>query len=352
MGPRRIGGNSARVCALGVALVVGMAQAADLPGSKDPAFLERFEGSEIVGYLTRSYDEYVLLRDRQPAWGGEFVAKKIERTEGAVTRIIYRVPSGHTSFEVMRNYQNALKSAGFTQTYELRTTDVDYGDLGFENAFYRQNGITQVNPFVGNASSTNPAPDGPLNYFTARATRDGQRVDVAVLAVERRNNSNSQVTLPGAKAPTTISVGQVIVGVDVIVGKAMENKMVVVKAEDMAKALKESGKVDVYGINFDTDKTAIKPESKPTLEEVARLLKSDPALKLEVAGHTDNVGKPDHNLKLSVGRANAVVEALTKRYGISRSRLKPKGYGDTRPVAPNDTEEGRAKNRRVELRKI
>lgn len=99
-------------------------------------------------------------------------------------------------------------------------------------------------------------------------------------------------------------------------------------------------------------KTEIKPESKATLDEVAVLLKIDRALKLEVSGHTDKTGNAAHNLALSQGRAAAVVQALVKSYGISAARLRAKGYGDTRPVAPNDTEPNRAKNRRVELRKL
>ena len=85
---------------------------------------------------------------------------------------------------------------------------------------------------------------------------------------------------------------------------------------------------------------------------VAKLLKADPGLKLEVAGHTDNTGTAAHNLQLSAGRAAAVVNALVATYGIDRARLEPKGYGDTRPVAPNDGEANRARNRRVELRKL
>jgi outer membrane protein OmpA-like peptidoglycan-associated protein len=119
---------------------------------------------------------------------------------------------------------------------------------------------------------------------------------------------------------------------------------------DIAKSIRETGKVDIYGINFDVDKTNIKPESAPTLEQVAKVLKDDPSLKLEVAGHTDNTGGAEHNMKLSGGRAAAVVAALVKQYGIAAARLQAKGYGDTRPVASNDTDEGRAKNRRVELR--
>jgi OmpA-OmpF porin, OOP family len=142
-----------------------------------------------------------------------------------------------------------------------------------------------------------------------------------------------------------------VIGVDVI-SSAPDPRMVEIKATDMAKALTDTGKIDIYGVYFDTDKTDINPNSKGTLEEVAKLLKVDPSLRLEVAGHTDNTGGAAHNMQLSAGRAAAVVNALVTTYGIDRARLQAKGYGDTKPVAPNDTDQNRAKNRRVELRKL
>ncbi len=120
----------------------------------------------------------------------------------------------------------------------------------------------------------------------------------------------------------------------------------------LAQILATTGKVDIYGILFDTDKTDIKPASKPTLDQVAKLLKDDPTLKLEVSGHTDSTGGAAHNMVLSQDRAKAVVDALVKQYGIDPTRLQSKGYGDTKPVAPNDTDANKAKNRRVELRKL
>ncbi len=120
----------------------------------------------------------------------------------------------------------------------------------------------------------------------------------------------------------------------------------------MANTLKAKGLVDLYGIYFDTDQTFVKPESKTTLTEVASLLKADKSLKLEVSGHTDNAGSQAHNLTLSQGRAEAVVAALVGQYQIDATRLIAKGYGDSKPVAANDSPANMAKNRRVELRKV
>ncbi len=107
----------------------------------------------------------------------------------------------------------------------------------------------------------------------------------------------------------------------------------------------------VIDVHFDTAKAAIKPESEPLIAQVADMLKKNPGLKVSVEGHTDNVGNAKANLELSQARATAVVTALAAK-GIEGSRLQAKGWGDQKPVADNNTEQGRAKNRRVELRKI
>ena len=132
---------------------------------------------------------------------------------------------------------------------------------------------------------------------------------------------------------------------------AMSMERTAAGAASMARSLESAGSVAIYDILFDVDKAVIKPASKPILDEIARLLKTDPALELEVSGHTDNTGTPQHNLALSKSRADAVVAALVRDYAIARTRLEARGYGDSRPVAPNDTEQNRANNRRVELRK-
>jgi outer membrane protein OmpA-like peptidoglycan-associated protein len=127
------------------------------------------------------------------------------------------------------------------------------------------------------------------------------------------------------------------------------NQDVVADANSLASSIKESGKVAVYGIYFDTGKSILKPESKPALQEITKLLKADPNLKLYVVGHTDNTGTFDANIKLSMDRAAAVVNSLVSEYSVNASRLRGYGNGPTSPVASNDTEEGKALNRRVEL---
>jgi outer membrane protein OmpA-like peptidoglycan-associated protein len=123
---------------------------------------------------------------------------------------------------------------------------------------------------------------------------------------------------------------------------------VVANAEVFSNDIRTTGHAVVYGIYFDIGKYNIKPESAQAIAEITKLLKSDPGLKIHVVSHTDNVGALGDNLKLSQSRAQAVVQALHNN-GIASARLRAFGCGQFAPVMSNDTEDGRAKNRRVEL---
>jgi outer membrane protein OmpA-like peptidoglycan-associated protein len=134
-----------------------------------------------------------------------------------------------------------------------------------------------------------------------------------------------------------------------IVEKQAMAQDIVANAAALASDLKTTGHVTVEGIYFDTGKATIKPESSKAIAEVAKLLAADPALKVYVVGHTDNVGVLEANMKLSQDRAYAVLQELVKTHGIAAVRLKSFGNGPYAPVASNDSEPGRARNRRVEL---
>ena len=117
----------------------------------------------------------------------------------------------------------------------------------------------------------------------------------------------------------------------------------------MEKQLTEQKRAVTYGIYFDFNKDTIKPESEPVLKEIVQAMTDNPDWKLTVEGHTDNIGGDTYNLDLSKRRAAAVKEALVTRFHIAPDRLANDGYGASRPVETNDTLEGRARNRRVEL---
>ncbi len=327
------------ICSLGLlAGAVAGAQAADLPGSKDPAFLKRFEGAEIVHYVSVPYAALTTWQ-QDPKDPKTFHSSS---AEGQVTRIIYRLPSSHTVLEVQRNYEQALREAGLTilnDTQGDRDTAYYYG-----NPLYFQN-WEKVQSYDW---TTNGIYEMTQNsYITAKGTVDGKDVTVAVWigAFASPRTTHYEKAVP-------VTPDQPVVLVDVLTAKPVENQMVFVKAADMADALGTKGFIDLYGVYFDTDKADVKPESTATLDEIASLLKIDRSLKLEISGHTDNTGSKDHNLKLSQARADAVKAILVSKYGIDAGRLAAKGYGDTKPVAPNTSDANKAKNRRVELRKI
>jgi outer membrane protein OmpA-like peptidoglycan-associated protein len=165
--------------------------------------------------------------------------------------------------------------------------------------------------------------DGAMAYFAA------VKGDKAVWAVVNAYNTQ-------------------FLGVSIVEKEAMRQD-VVADAASFATGLKDTGHVAVYGIYFDTGKSDVKPESDAALREIAKLLSQEATLKLYVVGHTDSVGQLDANMKLSQARAEAAVKALATKHGVAAVRLKAVGAGPIAPVASNGTEEGRAKNRRVEL---
>ena len=129
----------------------------------------------------------------------------------------------------------------------------------------------------------------------------------------------------------------------------MQQNLAFVSAEQIGGALGKDGRVALYGILFDFDKADIKPESDKQLAEMANLLKSSAGLRVFIVGHTDNKGALAYNTDLSQRRADSVAKALATRFGIAADRMVSKGVGPLSPLASNDTEDGQAKNRRVEL---
>lgn len=133
------------------------------------------------------------------------------------------------------------------------------------------------------------------------------------------------------------------------VEKQMMAQQVVADADALLADLDRAGHAVLRGVFFDTDKAVVKPESETALTEIAKFLKDNPEMTAFIVGHTDVTGSFEHNIDLSNRRAAAVVEALVANHGVSAERLTPRGVGPLAPVASNDTEAGRALNRRVEI---
>ncbi|NEU06909.1 OmpA family protein [Flavihumibacter sp. R14] len=300
----------------------------DIPGSKDHPLITRYPGSVIVYYETQKFQKYHI------ATGPETGYRKIDKwvdTEGKFTRIYYIVKGETTLSEVYENYRSALRKGGFKTLAEgsdpLSRVSKEVGGRVFLNTFYLKN------PFPTNAGikiNTGSSSSAGACYIAAQLEQSGNNIFVVV--------GGSQY-----------SAGEKVFMVDIIEQISMEDDLIVVSADQMLKDLKGDGRVALYGIYFDFDKATVKPESKSALDEIAKLLKENPAMNLYVVGHTDMKGSLEYNITLSKKRAVAIVDQLGKEYGISVSRLSSDGVGPLAPVSTNETEEGRKLNRRVEL---
>jgi outer membrane protein OmpA-like peptidoglycan-associated protein len=307
-------------------LPIARAQDQDSPGTADHPMITRYEGSILDGYEFREYDDFELpLGPAVKDESGNRIASEKETLEGTLTRLLYRGPDERTTMEIRRNYQMALEEKGFEVLYECSDTDCGYL---FHWLLYKDDRIT-------NSSTSGNAFDmpGDLRYLAARkATADGAVTHVSLMVAIDQMWSKQPVTL-----------------LEIVEAKPMDIGMVTVNAEAMAESIDAVGHIAIYGIYFDTGSDVLKADSDTTLAEIARLLVQRPDLSLLVVGHTDNQGSYEMNMGLSARRASAVVGALVNRFEVDAERLTDAGVGYLAPVATNDTEEGRAKNRRVEL---
>lgn len=268
-----------------IALLLAMSATSALAG-KDPA---DFEGTEDHPQIARFPNFHLDSSKHNDFNEFGFASKNGEQLKsGKYWFVDYILNDGArqpSSVELIKNYENAFKKNGGSLVYRE----------GSETAVYRM-----------------PLPGGGERWMQMNVDNEGYRYQLNIIDVA-----------------------------------AMQQK-VEFSADQMADAIAKNGFVALNGILFDTGKASIKPESKALLDEVVALLKNDSALKLSVVGHTDNVGDRKANLELSKQRAASVMRALVAG-GVDAKRLKSDGKGDGEPVADNRTEDGRARNRRVEL---
>ncbi len=299
---------------LGLTGPFAVSQDQDVEGSKDHPLISRYPGSYIAKYLTKEFDEFSLPLGPVDE---ENTITKNQHLEGKITRIVYVAPPGRTVLEVFRNYQEALKKGGFETLFTC-------GPRGC--------GSTIANAYANSGDNADYwGPEHGIHYISAKLARPEGDVYVSLLVDDQGGDSRANAELY------------------VIEVKPMESGLITVDAASLANDINRTGHASVYGIYFDTGKADVKPESVATMKEIAKLLQGDSTLKLYVVGHTDNQGALDLNMDLSRKRADAVLAALTTKYGVPAARLRSYGCGPYSPVASNDTEDGRAKNRRVEL---
>jgi outer membrane protein OmpA-like peptidoglycan-associated protein len=281
-------------------LIAGTADAQE----KDHPLLTGYPGATITKKETRDFNEQIMLLSSI----NKDKTYKSETLEGRVTVINYDDPDDRSTLEKYKNYETALKEAGF---------EILWSCAGYDSC----SAVGQIQiPGIGYF----PYSDQGRN-LTARL---------------KRPEGDVWVGLQVKPAWTDLQIVEVA---------PMQTGMVKVSAESLGKGILSEGRVPVYDILFDTNKSDIKPESAETLREIAAMLEKNPTLKVHIVGHTDNVGDLAANLTLSKNRANAVVAALTTTHKVAAARLRADGVGPLAPVASNDTDAGRARNRRVEL---
>jgi outer membrane protein OmpA-like peptidoglycan-associated protein len=400
---------------LSLLLVSGVASAEpDRPGSKDFSAVSRFPHTYINGYEEREYDYFDFPRASGPN----------QHVEGHKVRIEYALNKGvekASPLEIERNYENALKSAGWTIVKSDDRAVVASLSKDGKEAWVRieANGyggsvltavVKQPLPILVTAGKATVRPAGApadvkggsdypgiprlpghrlsdyresrFDFFEFRmASGPSHRVEGRKLvlhydldkglsvpsALEWRENYKKVLADEGwtmlasgdmlitallrdkdKETWAQLEYGQGYGNLGVIIVEKGEMKQVV-SANTLLEQMNREGHVS-FEVHFDTGKDEIKAESQPVVAQMVEMLKASPTLKVEVQGHTDNVGTEKDNQALSERRAKSVMAALVAS-GIDAGRLTARGYGQSKPVADNGTEGGRALNRRVELYK-
>ena len=280
--------------------VLVLLQALPQARAEEQPIITPYPGSSGGRNSAKEFDEFNMPVG--PA--GKKAPQPMKRVEGRVSIYSYGNPPNRSGLEIFRNYQKALQQASFQPIFTCEGWEA-CGELW------------RAEPF--SSGSTTP------RYVAAKLARTEGDVFAGIYVDDKRHY------------------------IVTIQTKGMETGRVKVSAEALSGDILREGHAAIYGIYFDTNEATLKPESAPVLDEIAKLLRQNEALKVIVIGHTDNVGDFAYNLKLSQQRADAVVRELVSKYKIVQTRLRAGGVGMQAPVATNRTEEGRAKNRRVEL---
>lgn len=308
----------------GVIAMTVSAGAADIQGSKDHPLLPRYEGSEIIRYEQQAFTDYRLATAPVKKPGGKDKnPESVLALEGKFTQIAYKMPEGRSSLEVFRNYEQAIKSAGFDPIFSCEREAC--GGRNFSLAVAGD----KLYSLFGDQQADQ-------RFLSARLKRAGGDVYASLYVIMHRSGG-------GPLKDRALAL------LEITEAKPMETRMKVVESSALQRDITTQGRVAVHGILFDFDKDTMRADAKPQLDEIAKLLKGQPDLKVLIVGHTDAKGALDYNRDLSHRRARSIAETLAKDHGIVASRMTPLGIGMAAPMATNRTEEGRALNRRVEL---
>ena len=288
-----------------------------------------YEGACLIGGDDQSFAAFALPTGPAVREGDRWRGATEETLEGRYLRRLYAAPEGRSPLEVIRNYRDALTAAGYAILFECSGADCGRNEAMGQRIVWTQDRRLDTLGDLSRYAFTGLDDD---HYLAARSADGTTSVGLYVA----RNNFK--------RFPETFE--RAVAHLDIVYAAPMEARMV--DAAAMQNAIDETGKIAIENIYFDFGTATLSAESAPALDEMAKYLSANPEVGVYIVGHTDNVGSFEANLDLSRRRAEAVVDALSAR-GIARDRTVPAGVAALSPVASNATDEGRQRNRRVEM---
>lgn len=299
----------------------------NFPGGADHPLLSRYDGSILFMYGENAAAAAQMVFEEK----GNPVLRAVE---GRVSSRLYWAPKGRSALEVFRNYRHSLEGAGFQTMYACEVQQCEAARVQqMIQRLPRTATWKASHPLVGNTFNSGSQPE--FHYFSGRKVGPAGTTYVSVALAGGFNDK-----------PVYGRVRQFI---EIVEPVAIELGKVRVDAKAIQGGLQRDGKMALYGVTFDTNKAVLRVESAAQLSEMATVLKALPSLKVFIVGHTDNQGELQANTLLSQKRADAVVAALSSEHGIAPARLIARGVANLAPVSSNEAEQGRAKNRRVEM---
>ena len=298
-----------------------VAQNNDVKGSKDYPLIQRFPGSDLEFYKVFKWQEYKvpLVKLSHSEDRGRYFPHML-KTEGRLIRYQYTTPAENNPAYVYKTLLDNLQKNGFTILVKGKGIEgIGCNSEDFCNYYYDSDMTGQFG----------------LKYYP-------RGEDTHCLIVARHpgveKNIYTVIYISGFSDKTLITQ-------DVMEA----NREDILNAHNIDENLATYGHITIYSILFDPGKADIKPESDATLKVIADYLKANPDKKFVIVGHTDNTGDFAANVKLSLERAQAVMQALVNKYSVNQAQLKAYGDGPTAPVASNQTDNGKAQNRRVDF---
>lgn len=318
----------------------------DVPGAADHPLVRRYQGAVLLAQTAKAYDELVLPAG--PAEGRSFAANQkfaaIVTAQGKATRAIYVAPPGRSSMEVTMNFTDAVVGKGFETVFTCAGTTCGES---FSVLKYRWN-----------------RPETKVqgeNYDRARKLMVDAVFDQLIetrYSLFRKSSAEGDTYVAvygglhrgGGFGDNSVALqDRVGVLVEVVEPRQMDRSMMVVSAAEIGDRVAAEGRAVFYGVQFESDRADIKPDSERQLAEMAKYLQSNPQTRVYIIAHTDNKDGVDDNAGLSYRRADAVVRTLASKYRIDARRLTPRGPGRLAPIASHRTGDGPTKNRWVEM---